>query len=367
MIAADALRTLGRRARNGAGSALLMHAMPHQTLGTRANQLVERIKTSSSHLVRRAVVLLRLFSQANAKGPPASGIGFPQASTVSVSARPTITAGSGLRVARLLSTLLVAVMVAASIAGLRFGGLYREPPSVAAMLRGYDLVALVIAAPLLVGTLLPARRESPRAQLLWVSMLAYSAYNYAIYVFGTAFNAAFLLHVASFSLSIYALALALAGLDARDIARRFHRRTPARLIAAILGFLAAGLGGMWVFFSLRFAITGARPAESLLVLPLAGVHLGYVLDLALLVPAYAAAAVLLWRHAAWGHVLAGVLLPFTVVYQLNYLTALLFQSWADVPGAVAFDPQEVPIIAAALAATVLLFRNVPDTNEQVRR
>ena len=104
-------------------------------------------------------------------------------------------------------------------------------------------------------------------------MLAYSAYNYAIYVFGTAFNAAFLLHAASFSLSIYALALALAGIDVRDIARRFRRRTPTRLIAAILGFLAAGLGGMWVFFSLRFAITGARPAESLLVLPLAGVHL----------------------------------------------------------------------------------------------
>ena len=99
MIAGDALRTLGRRARNGPGSALLMHAMP-QTLA-RANQLVERIKTSTSHLVRRAVVLLeRLFPQANAKGPPASGNGFPQASTVTVSAQPTITAGSGLRVAR---------------------------------------------------------------------------------------------------------------------------------------------------------------------------------------------------------------------------------------------------------------------------
>jgi hypothetical protein len=66
------------------------------------------------------------------------------------------------------------------------------------MLRAYDLVALVIAAPLLVGTLLPVRHESPRAQLLRVSLRAYSAYNYAIYVFGTAFNAAFLLHAASF-------------------------------------------------------------------------------------------------------------------------------------------------------------------------
>ena len=146
--------------------------------------------------------------------------------------------------------------------------------------------------------------------------VAYSAYNYAIYVFGTAFNAAFLLHVAAFSLSIYALALALAGMDIRDIARRFRRRTPARLIAAILGFLAAGLGGMWVFFCCgspspvhaqrRVCWSSCSP----------GCTCGYVLDLALLVPAYAAAAVLLWRHAAWGYVLAGVLLPFTVAAQL---------------------------------------------------
>jgi hypothetical protein len=34
-------------------------------------------------------------------------------------------------------------------------------------------------------------------------------------------------------------------------------------------------------------------------------HLGYVRDLSLLVPVYATAAVLLWRRAAWGYVLAG--------------------------------------------------------------
>jgi hypothetical protein len=270
-----------------------------------------------------------------------------------------------LRVARLLSAVLVILMIGASVAGLRVSDLYREPLSVAAMLRGYDLVALVIAVPLLVASLTPALRESPRGQLLWASMLTYCAYNYAIYVFGTAFNAALLLHVALFSLSVYALALALAGVDVADIAHRVRNRTPVRLIGAVLAFLAAGLGGMWVFYSLRFAVTGAPPGESLLVLPAAGVHLGYVLDLALLVPAYAVAAVLLWRRAAWGYVLAGVLLPFTVVYQLNYLTALIFQTWNKVPGAVVFDPQEVPIIAAAAAAAVLLFRNLADNEVKV--
>ena len=62
------------------------------------------------------------------------------------------------------------------------------------------------------------------------------------------------------------------------------------------------------------------------MLPPSAVHLGYALDLALLVPAYTLAAVLLWKRAAWGYVLAGSLLPFTAAYQLNYVTALVFQA-----------------------------------------
>ena len=354
--------SISLRGRRGNDPGRVLQPVSRQVLGARVAGVVARIKAGSRRVVDRGVGLgERLLQRAKAGRHPVHGVASSaEAMTPSKGPPPTTTATaeSGLRVARLLSTALVVVMMAASIAGLRFRGVYREPASVAAMLRGYDLVALVIAVPLLVATLLPSRRESPRAQLLWVSMLAYSTYNYAIYVFGTAFNAAFLLHVAAFSLSVYAMALALAALDIPGIARRFRNGTRARLIAAVLAFLAAGLGGMWVFFSLRFAITGARPGESLLVLPLAGVHLGYVLDLALLVPAYAMAAVLLWRRAPWGYALAGVLLPFTVVYQLNYLTALLFQWWATVPGASAFDPQEVPIIAAALAAAVLLFRSL---------
>jgi hypothetical protein len=266
---------------------------------------------------------------------------------------------SRLRVPRLLTALLVVLVIAASVAGLAIEGMYRDPAGVAAMLRGYDAVALGIAVPILVATLLPARRGSPRAQLLWVGMLMYCAYNYGSYVFGTVFNAAFLLHAGAFSLAVYALALALSNLDIVQIARSFRRRTPVRLISAVLAVLAGGLGGMWIFYSLRFAITGEVPGESRLVLPPSAVHLGYALDLALLVPAYALAAVLLWKRAAWGYVLAGSLLPFTVVYQLNYVTALVFQAWERVPGAVAFDPQEVPIVGAALAATVLLFRDRP--------
>jgi len=258
---------------------------------------------------------------------------------------------------------IVVLMAAASVAGLLVDGLYQDTEAVAAMLRGYDLVALVVAAPLLAITLLPRLHRSVRAQLLWTGTLGYAVYNYAIYVFGTGFDDVFLVHVALFSLSVFALGLALANLDVAGIARAFGRRTPVRLVSAILMLLAGGLGAMWVFYSVRFAVTGEFPEESLLVLPAAGVHLGYVLDLALLVPASVLAAVLLWRRTGWGYLLASTLAVFNVLFQVNYIVALTFQAQAGVPGATMFDPLEPVVFTAYLAAAVLLLGNVRSTRQ----
>ena len=84
------------------------------------------------------------------------------------------------------------------------------------------------------------------------------------------------------------------------------------------------------------------------------VRLGIALDLSLLVPSYALAAVLLWRRRAWGYLLAGVLLTSGVVHQIGYMVALPFQVAAGVPGATAFDPIEPVIASGFLLAAVAL-------------
>ena len=84
------------------------------------------------------------------------------------------------------------------------------------------------------------------------------------------------------------------------------------------------------------------------------VHLGVALDLAVLVPAYAVAAVLLWRGAAAGYLLAAALLVSSTLHQVSYMVALGFQAMADVPGAVAFDPVEPLIAALCFVSTVVL-------------
>jgi len=254
-----------------------------------------------------------------------------------------------------LCLVLVALTVAAASVGLLRDGSYAGPAATRAMLRGYDLVTLLAAVPAMTATTVLARRGGPLPRVVRTGMLAFWVYNYAYYVFGAAFNALFLVHVALFVLAAVALVLALRSLDVASIAERIRPRTPVRAVSAVLGLLAASLGGMWTWFSLRFAVTGAAPREGLLLQPAPVGHLGYAMDLSTLVPGYATASALLWRRRPWGYVLGAVLLVASAVIQLNYVLALAFQAAARIPGATAFDPEE-PYIAAAITggAAVLL-------------
>ena len=71
-------------------------------------------------------------------------------------------------------------------------------------------------------------------------------------------------------------------------------------------------------------------------------------------PLYAAAAVLLWRRAPWGFVLAGLAVLPGILHQVTYLVAMPFQVAFDVPGAVSTDPGEPVIVLVYAAAAVLL-------------
>jgi hypothetical protein len=268
-------------------------------------------------------------------------------------AAPPVT--GALRASWLLSAAIAALMAVASAAGLWIGGLYPDPAWVGASLRGGDLATLVVAAPLLAVTLLPAVRGSQWAELMRAGLLAYSLYNYAFYVFGAAFNDIFLLHVALFSASIFALALTLATIDLAGLGRRIRWPGLTRWVSGYLLLVATVLGGMWTFFSLRFATTGTLPETAF---PPAGLHLIYTLDLSLLVPSFALAAVLLWRRSPFGYALATAASVYGAVYQLNYMAATLFQANAKVPGVAAFDPLTVVLTIGFVLALGFMLRGL---------
>ena len=259
----------------------------------------------------------------------------------------------------------VAVLVAgASAAGLWAPGLYTDAAAVVAMFRGYDLVTLAVVAPLLASTVLPGWRDRPAVQLLRISMLAYCIYNYAYYLFGAQLNAALLVHIAIFTASLYALVLSLVALDVSAVAARFRPGTPVRAVAVILLVLGVPLAAIQVSGLAGFALTGAVPHEpSQLVVPLGFTRLGAVLDLSLLVPAYLLAAVWLWRRRAWGYLVATLVLVAGFMHQVSYITGMLFQIAADIPGA-AFDPFEPFVVGLFATGGGLLVGNLrPATPE----
>lgn len=260
--------------------------------------------------------------------------------------------------ARWLTAATATLVAGVSAAGLFTSGLYTDSWAVEAMFRGFDLVTLIVVAPLLAASLWPGWRDRSAVQLGRLSLLAYCIYDYAYYLFAAQLNAALLGHIAVFAASLYALVLSLAAFDIAGLAPRFRRRTPVRSIAGMILLLALPLAAIQISGLAGFALTGSVPDEpSQLVVPLEFTRLGAVLDLSLLVPAYLLAAAWVWRRRALAFLLATVVLVSGALHQVSYMTAMLFQLSAEVPGA-AFDVLEPAILALFVAASVLLLVNL---------
>jgi hypothetical protein len=251
-----------------------------------------------------------------------------------------------------MSSVIATLMIAASVAGLFVHGLYREGAWAREALRGGDLVTLLVGAPTMIAALILARRGSLRAQAVWLGMLAYSVYNYAYYVFGATFNDVFLLHIALFSMSTFALALALTTVDVRAIGSMLRVDRTARWMGGFLVVVGVLQGLLWVFVLVRYVANG----ELIEHIPVDGQHLVFALDLGLLVPGLVVAGVLLWRRAAMGFMLGAAMAVMGAVYQLNLMIGGLFQAHANVAGIKAFPPESILLTTAFVVVALLLVR-----------
>jgi len=223
--------------------------------------------------------------------------------------------------ARAVSWTVAGLMALASALGLLVEALYRDNLLVSSGWRGTDLVTLVVAVPLLAVATARAGRGDARADLVWVGLLDYALYNYLFYLFGAAFNGAFLIYVAIVIAATTGLVLGVVSLDVPGTARRFETRTPVRGVAVFLGLLAVGLGGFHVALAASFLVSGAPPA----LLHSIGHPTNVIaaLDLWLVVTPSVLAAVWLWRREPWGVVLAVVLSVKGAVYMAALSAATL--------------------------------------------
>ena len=262
----------------------------------------------------------------------------------------------GSRAAYVLSSVVAIASLVASVAGLTIKDLYQDGSSWAtAALRGGDLVTLAVAVPILVVAMVMANRGSARARLVWIGALAYTVYNFAFYVFGAAFNDMFLVHVVAFSSSIFALIIAMMGLDASAIADRYRAGAPTRAVAGLLVLVGVVFAALWSAFSISYAVSGQI---SLGAAPLDGMHTVFAIDLSLMVPAMALAGVLLWKRTPWGFVMGAAMSIFGAVYQLNLAAAGWFQVDAGVENVRRIDPVGAVFIVLFLLAAAVMIREL---------
>lgn len=246
--------------------------------------------------------------------------------------------GPRLTAARVLSLVILGLMLAQSLLGLLVPGLYPEQAWAIAALRGNDLVTLVVVVPALAVALhRSATRASAASVAVWLGLLFYGVYNYAYYAFGAAFSGVFLLHVAAFSASTYAVVLLGSSLEVGAVAAGIRTGPAARAVAAFTTLIGAGLVAAWGTFSVRFAVTGLLPAD---VMPPAAVHLVYALDLGVLAPAFIVSGVLLWLRRPWGAVLAAAANVSAAAYLLVLEVGSGFQSDAGMHRHVGLGPRD---------------------------
>ena len=243
---------------------------------------------------------------------------------------------SRLAVPLLLSVVIVVLLIAAAVPGIFVSGMYRDTTSIVTTNRGSDLFTLIAVVPALAVSIYFSRRGSLRAQIVWLGLIAWVAYNYIVYAYGLNFTRVSLVYVAIMSLAIFTLVLVVRRVDVESLGPQFRDRMPRAVIALYLWLVAAIFSSLWLADTIPATLKGTTPAR------LVNLHTTSnpveINDLAIVIPALIIAGVLTWQRRPLGYLLSGVLLGLATVTMM-----------ALIPGAPIFDGQSPDAIYTGVA------------------
>ncbi len=245
-----------------------------------------------------------------------------------------------------LTAPIALLLAVAAGSGLLVDGIYLDAPAFAAQAMGQDFLSLVVVLPALVVSALLARRGSARARLVWLGLLVYIVYTYAIAAFDVRFNGLFLVYTALLGCSLYALIGGVATTDMGALRARFGDSTPVRTTSISLAVVAVLFYMLWLSDVVPALIARTVPASVAAVgLPTSPVH---VLDMAWILPAMLMAAYWLWHRCAIGYVLSGALLAFVSTMCLAIASMTVFMRRAGIAA-----PAEQTVAFIVVAALTL--------------
>jgi hypothetical protein len=241
---------------------------------------------------------------------------------------------------RVFLQLAMAVMLLSgvlSIIGLSWDGLYQDTNSF--ILEGWrinDWVTLLFAVPLFAVALILAKQGSKRGHALLTGLMMFTIYNYSYYLFGAAFNAAFLGYVLVFILGLFGVLTGAFTLFPLLSKTDFPSVRVSRIISTYMiltaVFLSIGWVGQWV----NFVVKGIKPP--LLEQLGATNHLVAALDMTFVVPWFLLGAVLLWKKSTLGLLISLMVHVKTVIYNVILLWGSINQHNSGIDGAADLIP-----------------------------
>jgi hypothetical protein len=226
------------------------------------------------------------------------------------------------------SWLLVALVAPSAAYGLLASDAYRgNSTAVVATSRGQDVLTLVLL-PVLLGSAYRSRSRDLRGHILWLGLLFYLAYSYAIYLVGWRQNAVFVLYAATVTIAAASLLDGLARVDLTAVGPSFARISTRerRLTGWFLVVIGGCFTALWLVDVLPMSWGGQPPAH---VGPGGTPYAVYVLDLVVALPVVVATGIMLIRDHP-----AGPLLGSVVIVKVTTLFLVL---WAGTLVAAAGD------------------------------
>jgi len=212
-----------------------------------------------------------------------------------------------------IGTLIIGLLVLiATVTGVFFPGFYAgivDPRYYTGTITA-DLISM-ICVPILFACLIFNRKGSAAAKLIWVSLLAYIGYAYAVYAFDRMYTILFPSYLVIFGLSSFVVVSILVGLDVNQIAKLVNGLRLRRITS---GFLI--LTGLILYIIELPVILSRIPGET---------HSGgtpfMVLDLCIVAPIAFLTGFLLWQNRPWGAVLTSIFLIKAITIMTGFLIA----------------------------------------------
>lgn len=211
------------------------------------------------------------------------------------------------------------------------------PDQLVAGTRGQDAMALVLV-PVAGWAAGATRRGSLVGPVVWMAVLAFWAYGYALLAFGMLATPLYPAYIAVLGLSVFALILVGSAVRPARYADRLEdaRRWPSVTVLALtVGILAP----VWLILMIGGIRDGGMPATSNV----------FVLDLGFIFPTMITAIVGLLRRRDWAWPLATALVILTAVMLGSLVVADAIAAVTDVTA----DPLPLVVVFAALGASAV--------------